>query len=241
MITTCHSPPPPPPPPQELTLDPRDVATSAPPPVLYVNCPRCALLPAVPAVTRAVELFRACVADRGGAVWFSYSYSYSYDGSGAGAGAPVLGEGEGSGEGRGEGEVPLKAHLPLGLLFDRLCDLPSSSAPRPLPLPVTVHFSGFPHGQLLRTCATAAPVPAVRAAAAAAAAEAAAGAGDPGASPCPPLPPALPVAPAASASHSALQSLFLHSLKQALYLLHGSTRAFNALTAELRDQLWMGE
>jgi autophagy-related protein 5 len=100
---------------------------------------------------------------------------------------------------------PLKAHLPIGVIYDSLCvndndsgmlaeshdtvfvDLEGVPAhtvpPKLLPLEVKIHFQNFPELELL-PCST--PVHA--------------------------------------------RALYAHSLKQALYLLHGSTKAYNNMT-----------
>lgn len=56
--------------------------------------------------------------------------------------------------------VPLKWHVPFGVLWDTLS---SSSSSALLPWPVTVHFQGFPADEVRLTCSVHPLVPARRA------------------------------------------------------------------------------
>jgi hypothetical protein len=85
----------------------------------------------------------------------------------------------------------------------------SALATSPAPWSVVVHFSGFPTAQLVRTGGVADL-----------------------------LQRSLQPEAAGAALISPLRSLFQHSVKQALYLLHGSTRIFAELSAVEREQLW---
>jgi len=94
-----------------------------------------------------------------------------------------------------EARIPLRANLPIGVLFDICSTIMAmrrgSSTKLDLPWALTVHFSSFPADALIR-CGSLADS----------------------------------------------ERFFLHSLKQALFLLGGSTRGFNAVSVEDQKQLW---
>lgn len=83
---------------------------------------------------------------------------------------------------------PLKANLPLGVLFDMTTE---NSNNNKLPWIVTIHFQSFPFNQIVN-CSTL----------------------------------------------KDSERYYNHSLKQALYLLHGNTNAFNSLTIECKQSVW---
>jgi len=87
--------------------------------------------------------------------------------------------------------VPLKTHLPVGVLFDLYCPPPVGRSPLRLVWKITVRYRDFPADQLLQCC-----------------------------------------------TREGAETLYLHSLKQALHSLHGSTRAFNSITGDDQRMLW---
>lgn len=110
-------------------------------------------------VADVVEYFKATVADFQSDIWFEFNGK------------------------------PLKAHLPIGVIFDLVFD----SKVDTLPWEITIHYSGFPSNELIK-CGTA----------------------------------------------TESLRMYSHSLKQALYLLSGSTRAFNELNIGRQSQLLEG-
>jgi len=147
-----------------LTLSECDRATTREVPPCFILCPRMAYLQL--AAQEKVDYLRAhALALRDeDEVWYSC-------------------------EGR-----PLRAHLPLGVLFD-LYNETKTETTSPMqqqhPWMITVHFQAFPHDKLIK-------IP----------------------------------------NRQAVQRMYSHGLKQALFLLHGNTGHFNSLQSEQQTLLW---
>jgi len=198
----------------ELHMDPADYAASqwdtGPAPV-YVSIPRSAYLPSHSGVRTIVGRFRQYAACHGREEpWFSVASTSTTTPTSVDVG---IGLGECVREHEHEGEtekqallLPLRVHLPLGVLCDSLQLLPQPPHAQE-PLRITVHFQDRP-ASLLHV--PVAPFPNT----------------------------STTIAATAATTANSMRSLYSHAVKQALYLLRGSARAYTELHPQQQQALF---